>query len=122
MYKNNLWRAFLQLMNSPGFIALLVNIDRFGNALAGGDYRATVSGRVGYHANFTSNQFWKVMEWIINETFRPLDGPEHCLIAYELEKGWHRRGNDIALLVLAILIVLGCVVLAIPIKILSWFR
>lgn len=115
MYKNNLWRAFLAVMNSGSFFELIENIDRFGNALCAGDYRLTVSGRVGYFAMTKANRYWKILEKIINNTFYPYHGRNHCLQVYKWEnskeKRKYRRGNDIALALLSVLVFLACLAL-----------
>lgn len=124
MYKNNLWRAFRQLMGPASMVALLLNIDRLGNAICAGDYRATVSGRVGYHAQ-KLQAYWIVLEWVIDSTFYPVDGKNHCNRAYQWEKAKgfsHRRGNDIALALLSVLVVAGCAILAPLIWLCSLFK
>lgn len=115
MYKNNLWRAILACFGSSSILIFLLNIDRLGNAICGGHYKTTVSGRVGFFALTKKNQYWSVLEWIINETFRPIDGVKHCLRAYQWERGQglnHRRGNDIALGLLSIIVIAACLILA----------
>ncbi len=112
MYKNNLWRALLAVFSSESLVMILLNLDRLGNALVGGHYQATISARVGYFAMTKANPYWLVLEKIINETFRPLDGRDHCRKAYEWERrARYRRGNDIALTMLSLLVLAGCLVL-----------
>lgn len=114
MYFKNLARAVHVVFYSKSILALLLNIDRLGNALTAGDYRATVSARVGYHAQ-KLQPYWIVLEWIIDQTFYPVDGRDHCNRAYHYEKakGYkHRRGNDIALLLLSVVVILACIILA----------
>lgn len=114
MYKNNLWRAILAVFSSNSFIILLLNIDRLGNAICGGYYKTTVSGRVGFFALTKSNPYWLLLQRIIDGTFRPIDGRYHCKQAYlfEKKKGLnHRRGNDVALGLLSILVVAVCLIL-----------
>ncbi len=115
MYKNNLWRALLAVFSSESLVMILLNLDRLGNALAGGHYQATVSARVGYFAMTKANPYWLVLEKVINETFRPLDGPDHCWKAYQWEAGFkvrkYRRSSDIALTILSVFVLSGCLVL-----------
>ena len=121
MYKNNLWRALLQLFNSPSLIVLIINIDRFGNALCAGHYRATVSARVGWFEVVKNNRYWSFLGKVIDETFRPIDGPNHCYKAYLWEKNRnkeagrsvhnYRRGNDAALALLGVVVIAACFVL-----------
>lgn len=126
MYKNNLWRAVLALFQSSSLYLFLLNLDRLGNALCGGHYRFTVSGRVGYFARRKS-KYWRFLQWVIDQTFYPIDGKRHCFKAYVWEK-WvrdnhpknrYRRGNDVALFLLSLLVLIACALLALPILIIS---
>ncbi|NAS30668.1 hypothetical protein GTQ40_06770 [Flavobacteriaceae bacterium R38] len=72
------------------FGRLFVAIDQLGNVLAGGNPDNTISARVGYFANFGKENYqwyWKIPEKIINTTFWPLDGKNHCLQAYFNDAG-----------------------------------
>lgn len=105
----------LAILKSKTPLDSVLNIDRLGNALAAGDYKTTISGRVGYFALTKSNPYWLLLQWIIDETFRPYEGVEHCLRAFMWESGRdlsHRRGNDIALGLLSVFVILGCLILA----------
>lgn len=114
MYFRNLSKAFL---------AVLLEIDRFFNALSGGYYKATISARVGYYSKTKKNPFWKFLEWVIDETFRPIDGRDHCQNALEWEGVNHyRRSSDVALAFLSIFVVIGCLIIAIPIYLIALFR
>lgn len=113
MYKNNLWRAFLALFNSYSLMNLILNIDRLGNAITGGYYRYTISGRVGYFAIMRPNKYWLFLQWVIDSTFYPIEGRGHCKKAFKFEAGKrYRRGNDVALFLLSLFVVAGCVFLA----------
>jgi len=64
---------------------VLIAVDQLGNAIAGGNQDATISGRVGYfasNANTTVRLYWLLMQFIIDATFYPLDGFNHCLDSY----------------------------------------
>ena len=124
MYKNNLWRALLAVMNFDSFLTLLLSIDKLGNAICGGDYRTTISGRVGYFALVKKNRYWLILQKVIDTAFYPIEGRKHCLRAYQWERGKglsHRRGNDIALGVLSILVIAACLILMPVIWIISIF-
>ena len=57
--------------------SVLIAIDQLGNALAGGYADSTISARVGYNARDAapaSSNYWRLLEWVINYTFMPLDG------------------------------------------------
>jgi hypothetical protein len=115
MYKNNLWCAILAVFGSYSVIDFLLNIDRLGNAICSGHYKTTISGRVGYFSLKKKNRYWIILEWVINETFRPIEGRKHCLRAYQWERGKglsHRRGSDLALGLLSIFIIAACLILA----------
>lgn len=125
MYKNNLWRAFLQLMQSKSFKMAIFNLDRLGNALAAGHYRATISARVGYQALIKHNRYWLFLQWVIDQTFRPIDGRRHCYRAFKIERNLdikHRRGNDIALALLSVLVLAGSLLLAPIIYVVGRFK
>ncbi len=68
---------------------VLIAIDQLGNAVAGGNPDATVSARVGYFARRQDNKlhvYWKTMESIINHTFYPIHGPDHCYKSHLADK------------------------------------
>lgn len=100
---------------------VLVGIDQLGNAIAGGNPDATISARTGYFSNRNPNRtfihYWKAMEAIINFAFYPLDGPNHCLHAYENDSDeLHKQGSDITRGILGIIIIVACI----PISIITW--
>lgn len=114
MYKDNLWMALVAIFNSRTLINLLLNLSRLASALCSGDYRTSVSGRVGYFALTKKNRYWLVLQKIIDTAFYPIEGKKHCLRAYQWERGKglsHRRGSDLALGLLSILIIIACLVL-----------
>ncbi|MEC3908111.1 hypothetical protein VOI54_13860 [Tamlana sp. 2201CG12-4] len=93
---------------------LFVAIDQLGNVLAGGNPDNTISARVGYFANFGVKKYrwyWKMLEKVINTTFWPLDGENHCLQAYYNDAGekFEPGGYAWIYFILNILIVLSCI-------------
>ena len=44
MYSKNLFHAFINLLVSNSILNFLINVDKFGNALTGGNYQASLSG------------------------------------------------------------------------------
>lgn len=102
-------------------LAVLVAIDQLGNAIAGGNPDATVSARVGYWAQFAGAMhkwYWLMLEKIIDFTFYPLDGPKHCYQNYLLEKDEvFQHGNDIAIAVLGLIIIVVCIPLSIILRV-----
>lgn len=68
---------------------LLVAIDQLGNAVCGGNPDCTISARVGYnvlHYTSPSKHYWKTISAIIDFTFWPLQGWNHCYDAYMADK------------------------------------
>lgn len=127
MYWYHVSRGFLKLFYSGSFLLFLLNIDRLGNALAGGSHQNSVSGRVGARVLRSDNPFWQFMEKVINKTFEPIDGPNHCYDAFLFESSRieaieHRRGNDVGLVVLSVLSVVICALLFPIIRIIALFR
>lgn len=110
MYKLNLVKGFLQLMHS---------LDCFLNAVSDGHYKATISGRVGrFELTKPHSRYWKTLGKVIDETFRPLQGGGHCYKEYLWEKRngiTHERGNDVALAVLGIGVIVFCLFVLAPI-------
>ncbi len=64
---------------------ILVAGDQLGNALSKGNPDNTISARIGYFnyaVDSFNNKYWKLLERIVNFTFKPIDGPDHCFQAY----------------------------------------
>lgn len=99
----------------PGRI--LVSLDQLFNALAGGNEDITISARTGYGANKGNKyvKWYKILEFIIDTTFYPLDGPQHCLQSYEADKSEDYRvsqGKTIPTIICSLFILIGCIVMA----------
>ena len=96
---------------------ILIAIDQVGNALADGNPKRTISGRTGYYQYNAIKPFrlyWKLLAFIIDATFYPLDSHSHCRKAYENEKDkeFTNRPNLIALVVLSFITIGSCLILA----------
>ena len=52
------------------------------NALSGGNPDIPMSGRVGYYAIAEGYRWFSVLEWVIDAAFYPIDGPNHCHMAF----------------------------------------
>ncbi len=96
------------------FKNLLVGIDQFGNAICGGNPDNTISARIGYFAlptSKTSGYYWQGVEAIVNFTFWPVDGPGHCLQAFEAdpEEIFYDNNGDVFKGLLSVVIVIACV-------------
>lgn len=127
MYIGEVGRGVLQLLMSKTPIFFVYNISRLANALSGGSHRNSVSGRVGAKVISSAHPFWNIASSIIDNTFEPVDGVEHCFNAYkvEAERGdnpKHRRSNDLGLIVLVIFTVLACSILWLPFRLYGAIR
>ena len=101
---------------------LLMAVDQVGNALAGGDPDVTVSGRIGYNSFTTKKRYWKIMEWIVDTTFAPVDSPMHCYTTYLNDNDVdHSKGPLPALITLTLIAIPTCIILFIPLRILGLF-
>lgn len=101
---------------------LLIAIDQLGNALSGGNEDVTISARLGY-LNLTRDiWFVKVLVFVVDTTFFPVDGPGHCeqAIIKEVSRDIH-RGSDLALAVMGLLVIPSCILLLWPVFIYSLF-
>ena len=104
-YGQNLKLAFFRLFGM---------FSRLANALTGGSYKTSVSGRVGYHEQL-GNRYWSVLAWLINSAFYPLDGRNHCKKVYESEKklGFaHSTGKPYFFYILSFIVLISTLVLA----------
>ncbi len=104
----------------------LVSIDQLGNVLAGGNPDNTISARVGYYTeeyykNTATPAQWTKFKELINFAFYPIDGEEHCKEAYFNDAGeeFDKGTSDIAIAMLAILIVPVCLVVAVLLHLLK---
>lgn len=72
------------------FRPLFIGVDQLLNAIAGGNPDNTISSRIGYyarHAEGNQQKLWKVLEWITDKTFWPLEGPGHSYLAFRADAG-----------------------------------
>ena len=98
---------------------VLVSIDQLGNAIAGGNPDATISARVGYFSetgDCSFRQYWELLRRIIDFTFYPIDGPNHCVNAYLADPESVKPGNDLARAFLGIIVIVSCIFLALAIR------
>lgn len=109
-------------------VNLLVSIDQLGNVIAGGNPDNTISSRVGYYTQHSEIRsipwYWRAFEWIINTTFYPIDGPDHCHEAFHNDAGEmfdQKTSNIIIAFLVVIIIVPSCVVIATILYILYLF-
>ena len=105
------------------FMEVVIAIDRMFNAIAGGRSEITISARLGYLYYKRPSPWATILMRIVDFTFKPVDGNNHCLQAYFLETDEVIiKGNKIALAFLSLFVVLGCVVIYLPILIISLWK
>jgi hypothetical protein len=98
----------------PYFKNVLVAVDQLGNALCGGNPDNTISARVGYFSEVNrtvSKYFWQGLAKIINFTFWPVDGPDHCKQAFEAdpEEAFSDNNSDFFRVLISIIIIASCI-------------
>ncbi len=99
---------------------ILISIDQLGNTLSGGNPDSTISARVGYFSKHPEKTqlklYWKSLEKLINFSFKPLDGPNHCHQAYDKEggKAYVKSGQDWMRFILSFIIIASCLGIIIP--------
>ena len=98
---------------------VFVSIDQLGNVLAGGNPDNTISARIGYHSYHNDKvknrrSYWHLFRGIVDFTFYPIDGPEHCHNAFHNDAGeiFDNDTKDWAVILLSILIILSCIPIA----------
>jgi len=104
-----------------GYLAnFFVSIDQLGNVIAGGNPDNTISSRVGYYTEeyYDKDKVpfrWTFFKKVINTTFWPIDGRDHCKEAYYNDAGeeFDPGTSDIAVFILAILIIGSCIIIAV---------
>lgn len=97
---------------------LLIAIDQLGNSICGGNPDCTISARVGYRAmrnkDFT-RYFWQGLEKVINITFWPVDGYDHCRKSFfaDPENIYYDNNSDVMRVVISVIIVTTCIPISI---------
>lgn len=104
-----------------------VSIDQLGNVLAGGNPDNTISSRIGFYTKHNTENVpwqWLLFEKIINFTFWPIDGDNHCHEAFHNDAGedFDKNTNNIIVAILAAVIIIpSCVAISILLYILLIF-
>ncbi len=93
---------------------LLLSLDQLANTICGGNPDNTISARVGYFSlvNRNSSKFyWKSIESIINFTYWPVDGPNHCQQAFEAdpEEIFNDNNGDFFRVIMTLIIICVCI-------------
>lgn len=107
---------FMRYLNN-----FFVSIDQLGNVLAGGNPDNTISSRVGYYnkhsgLNEKAPWQWRVFEKIINFTFYPIDGKDHCHEAFHNDAGEefdNKTKNVVVAILAAFIIIPSCLLISI---------
>lgn len=99
------------------FKNILVAVDQLGNAICYGNPDVTISARVGYYSQVERVYlyYWRTLEKIINFTFWPVDGPNHCKEAFEAdpEEVFNDSFGDFFRILLSAIIVIACIPISI---------
>ena len=98
-----------------------VSIDQLGNVLAGGNPDNTISSRIGFYNQHNTNGEkvpwqWRLFEKIIDFSFWPIDGENHCHEAFHNDAGEDfdkNTKNILVALLAAVLIIPSCVLISI---------
>jgi len=103
------------------FHNVLVSVDQLGNAICYGNPDNTISARVGFFSQVSrsaTKYYWKILEAIINFTFWPVDGSDHCRLAFEADpqEAFNDHKGDVFRVLMSIIIV----AVSIPISIILY--
>lgn len=105
---------------------IFVAIDQVGNTIAGGNPNCTISGRIGFYSNHASHLtrwYWLILQYIVDTTFFPLDGPDHCLCTYHNEEDEkHIAPKGFMVFILSLITIVSCLILALPFHLLWLFN
>ncbi len=96
------------------FHNVLLAFDQLANALCGGNPDNTISARVGYFAQVNQNLnkwYWKTVEKVIDFTYWPVDGPNHCRQAFEAdpEETFNDNNSDFFRFFMTLIIIAICI-------------
>ncbi len=100
--------------NSSYFGRLLIALSQLGNAISGGNPSVSISARVGYKDR--KNLYWKIINWIIDTTFYPVDGENHCAEAYwaDSKEDYHiDKGGIFGIVLMTIIVCILCLFLSV---------
>lgn len=117
-------RVTTQKTNRTFVGRIFMALDRLGNTLTGGHDLITLSARLGYIKTTRNIKWTNAVMWVVDTTFYPIDGKGHCMSSFERMSemivgsvDFMRRGNDVALFCMSLLVVLSCIIIALPILI-----
>ncbi len=90
---------------------VLQAISQLGNALCGGRSDVSISARIGQKK--CKNWYWRYANWLVDLTFYPVDGPDHCYRAWQkdADESYAAKGGVLMLIPLTVLYTTVCYVL-----------
>lgn len=74
---------------------VMTSVSRLGNSLSGGHPNISVSSRIGYMHSLTGSRYWRFCVWVVDGTFYPLEGGDHCKKSFEREGANHHYSDVI---------------------------
>ncbi len=101
--------------------SVLIAFDQLVNALTGGNPDCTISACAYVHG--LNSAFWRTLERIINYTFEPVDGIEHCLQAYHADSSEiYHDGGYVRKFFIGLCVLLFCIPAIPTIKLIGAFK
>lgn len=85
------------------------------NALIGGNPDVSISARIGYNGYHNNNVLWMLCQVIVDYTFYPLDGWNHCYNAYKRDIKEEYNSDlfgRVGIVLMSIIMLIACSVLA----------
>ncbi len=65
----------------------LNSLSQLGNTLCDGGVDISISGRIGYNVLYKPTSYWLDLQHRVDKTFESVDGLNHCVRAYEMDRG-----------------------------------
>ena len=104
---------------SNWFQSVGASLSSLGNSVCCGDADTTISAYVGFREESEPTTLYDALRKIIDTTFLPVDGPDHCLRSYKADpdelylQGWNVPRFIVALA--------ACIILFIPFRVAGLF-
>lgn len=111
------WRNKMEYLKN-----LLTALDQLGNSITGGNPDVTISARVGGHSLMGYSKYWKVLERVIDFTFEPIDGKNHCLESFYSDDDQDiGLASSLVFTSLSVVVLVSCLFLIPVIRVVSLF-